>query len=154
IGLGEHYNAWLYKIKKAVFHRKLRPFGPNVADWAVLDVGCGTGFFLERWKELDVRKIVGIDITTVAIERLRRRHQDVDLYQLDIGGNVDHLRGRAFDAISAFDVLYHIVDDDRYASAIGNIYALLKPGGIFIWSDNFVHERTITQTHQVSRSLE
>src|SRR5262249_42010752 len=43
---------------------------------------------------------------------------------------------------------------ERYARAIGNIYALLKPGGIFIWSDNFVHERAIRGTHQVSRSLE
>jgi 2-polyprenyl-3-methyl-5-hydroxy-6-metoxy-1,4-benzoquinol methylase len=154
LGLGKHYNNWLYKIKKAVFFRKLKSHRLDFANCNVLDVGCGTGFYIERWKDLGVRKIVAIDITNVAIENLRPKYPDVGFYQMDIGANVQSIPSFRFDAVSAFDVLYHIVDDKKYEKAMGNIYSLLKAGGLFIWSDNFLHDKTERSTHQVSRSLD
>ena len=57
----------------------------------------------------------------------------------DIGGPPDQIaRGASFDAVSAFDVLFHIVDDAAYGRAFQNIASLLKPGGWFLWSDNFL----------------
>ena len=57
-----------------------------------------------------------------------------------------------FDLISAFDVLFHITDDLRYAQALRNIAALLRPGGWFVFSENFLHGDTIRAPHVVSRS--
>jgi hypothetical protein len=51
------------------------------------------------------------------------------------------------------DVLFHIVDDYEYVQAFRNIASLLKPGGWFIWSDNFLRHGTERVAHQVSRSL-
>ena len=51
------------------------------------------------------------------------------------------------------DVLFHIVDDYEYQQAFRNIASLLKPGGWFIWSDNFLRHETERVAHQVSRSL-
>ena len=48
----------------------------------------------------------------------------------------------------------HIVDDELYVRALANIASLLKPGGLLIWSDNFIHRPTARVTHQVSRSLD
>jgi hypothetical protein len=45
------------------------------------------------------------------------------------------------------------VDDAAYARALGNIAALLKPGGWFLWSDNFLRHAAERVTHQASRPL-
>jgi hypothetical protein len=45
------------------------------------------------------------------------------------------------------------VDDAQYARAFSNIAALLKPGGWFLWSDNFLRHPTERVTHQASRPL-
>jgi SAM-dependent methyltransferase len=62
-------------------------------------------------------------------------------------------RNRRYDLISAFDVLFHIVDDARFVRAIGNIGDITRPGGYLLLSDNFLHGPTIRGRHQVSRSL-
>jgi SAM-dependent methyltransferase len=59
-----------------------------------------------------------------------------------------------FDIISAFDVLFHIVDDTRYENAIRNVVSLLKPDGLFIFSENFLHHNSVKSARQVSRSLD
>jgi predicted TPR repeat methyltransferase len=132
----------------------MKATGLAFADASVLDIGSGTGFFIERWKELGVRRIVGVDITHAAVENLRRKHPDAEFQQVDIGDPLPALPRSSFDAVSAFDVLYHIVDDARYETALANISSLLKPGGLFVWSDNFVREGTLRGEQQVSRSLE
>jgi SAM-dependent methyltransferase len=72
--------------------------------------------------------------------------------ELDISDNVDSISDK-FDIISAFDMLFHIVDDERYSKALENIYSLLKPGGIFIFSENFIHHNPKNNKYQTSRSL-
>ena len=52
------------------------------------------------------------------------------------------------------DVLYHIVDDSRFAQALRNIADLLTPGGRLIFTDNLLHGDSQRSTHQTSRSLE
>ena len=59
-----------------------------------------------------------------------------------------------FDAVSSNDVLFHIVDDAAYQRALTNIFGALRPGGYFVFSDNFLHGPTLRSEHQVSRSLE
>jgi SAM-dependent methyltransferase len=154
IGLGKPYNDWLYRVKKAVFLRKVRSHGLDLPRSTVLDVGSGTGFFISRWKQLGVRKVVGVDLSDTSVANLRRRFPDAEFHQLDIGSDAEGRWHGTFDVVSSFDVLYHIVDDEKYATALGNIYSFLRPGGLFIWSDNFVHDRTLRATRQVSRSLQ
>ena len=154
IGLGKQYNDWLYRVKKAVFLRKVRSQGLDLPRSTVLDVGSGTGFFVARWKELGVRNVVGVDLADTAVANLRRGFPDVEFHQMDVGSDVQGRWHGTFDAVSSFDVLYHIVDDEKYATALGNIYSFLRPGGLFIWSDNFVHDRTLRAERQVSRSLQ
>lgn len=153
IGLGKHYNNWLYKIRKTVFARRIKSLYLDFSSINVLDVGCGTGFYIDRWKDFGVRSIVGVDITQVAIENLQKNYPDIEFYRMDISDNIQSLPKDNFDVISAFDVLFHIVDDKKYANAVRNIFSLLKPGGIFVWSDNFLHVETAKSAHQVSRSL-
>ena len=52
------------------------------------------------------------------------------------------------------DVLFHIVDDRRYRKAVQNIHALLKPGGLFVFSEFFLHRCARRSTHVVHRTLD
>jgi len=164
--LGRRYNEWMYRIRGEVFDRVLgeiaagRWGGWNLGreGWRgaeVIDVGAGTGFYMERWIRFGAR-VIGMDFTEAAIEGLSLRFPGARVLRADIGGIQSgiSLRQGSFHAISAMDVLFHIVDDASYARAFHNIAALLKPGGWFLWSDNFVHQETHRVAHQVSRTLD
>ena len=154
VRLGRRYNDRLYQVRRHVFLRSMRTLGLPLEHLDVLDVGSGTGFYLDRWRELGVRSVVGSDLTEVATQALRRSHPGTEIHQLDIGADLGPLAGRRFGIVSAFDVLFHVVDDARFERAIANIRSLVEPGGLFVWSDNFVHHRATRATHQVSRPLE
>lgn len=159
--LGRRFNEWMYRIRGEVFDRVVgglareRPSG--VTGWPgaeVLDVGAGTGFYVDRWLRLGAR-VTGLDLTNVAVEELSKCFPSAQFVRADIGRSLEQipLTPASFDAVSAFDVLFHLVDDAQYARAFENIAALLKPGGWFLWSDNFLRHPTERVTHQVSRSL-
>lgn len=154
--LGRRYNEWMYRVRGEVFDRVVaEETAAMPRPLTVLEVGAGTGFYVERWLAMGA-KVTGVDLTDVAIQNLTRRFPEGRFLQCDIGAP---LRGSLadavhdYDVVSAFDVLFHIVDDTAYARALENIGQLLKPGGLFIWSDNFVHQEAIRVDHQVSRSL-
>jgi SAM-dependent methyltransferase len=152
--LGHHYNDWLYRVRRQVFLRRMRALGTRLNDVDVLDIGSGTGFYLDRWRELGVSSVVGTDLAEVAVQALRHGYPGTEVHQVDIGGDLGPLSGRTFGIVSAFDVLFHIVEDDRFEAAIKHVRSLLGPGGLFVWSDNFVHHRTVQIPHQASRSLD
>ena len=151
--LGRCYNQWLYKIRRRVF---LRLGNSLKSDWRtarVLDIGSGTGFYIQLWKEMGAGLLEGSDLTEIAVSRLRQKFVGETFHQLDIGGSLS-LRGTGcFDVISAIDVFFHIVDDVRYTRACENVYNMLRPGGYFIFSDLLLHGTTQRSLHMVSRSL-
>jgi SAM-dependent methyltransferase len=156
LGLGE-LNTWMYRVRARVFRRALRPYGP-IRGARILDVGSGTGFYVNLGRELGANEIVATDLADVACERLRITFEGrVDVRKLDIGAATEPelaALGR-FDFISAMDVLFHIVDDTAYAQALINLARLLSPGGRLIFTDNFIdaaHRKT--SSWHVSRTSE
>lgn len=152
--LGRRYNEWMYRIRGKVFDRVVSGLGSRWRSAEVLEVGAGTGFYVDRWLRLGAR-VTGLDLTQVAVEQLRRSFPQARFFQADIGRSLQEvpLTAVSFDAISAFDVLFHVVDDAQYAQAFQNIAALLKPRGWFLWSDNFLRHGAERVTHQASRPL-
>jgi SAM-dependent methyltransferase len=136
-GLGEGYNRWIYQVQRRNFLRTLRPLIEGREDLNVLDVGSGTGFYVDRWHELGAREITGSDITSKATATLTSRYPSDRFVQLDIGGeDLSALDGARFDCVSACAILYHIVDDHAYERAFHNISSLLGDGGLFVFSEN------------------
>ena len=152
-GLGEPFNRWMYRVRRRLFLRRMRPLVEGRAP-DVLDVGSGTGFYVERWLELGAGSVTGSDITSTAVERLSARFPAQDFRRLDVSADVDDLEPESFDAISAMDVLFHITDDDAYERAVRNLARLLRPGGLLVLSENFVHGPALRSTHQASRPLD
>jgi SAM-dependent methyltransferase len=157
LGLGPTYNQWLYRVRATIFRRRVRralreqAIAPATA--RVLDVGSGSGFYIDRWHQLGIRDIQGCDLTTAAVEKLRETYAEHTFAQADIGDAALEYAPSGYDAISCMDVLFHIVDDARYAQALRNCAQLLRVGGMLIFSDNFLHGATQRGAHQVSRSL-
>jgi 2-polyprenyl-3-methyl-5-hydroxy-6-metoxy-1,4-benzoquinol methylase len=133
--LGRSYIQWVYKVRRAVFLRLLSSLTTNLRTAQVFDVGSGTGFYLELWKQLGVSGVTGCDITEIAVARLRSALPWARILQLDIGDSLPASEQGGYDIVSAFDVLYHIVEEERYERALRNVCALLRPGGMLLFSD-------------------
>ena len=157
--LGRHFNTWAYRARAHAFARALRLAKP-VTRPDVLDVGSGTGFYIDAWHRHGAASVSGVDIASVAVTRLSQRWPADAFAQFDIGDELaaEHsfLRPNSFDAISVMDVLFHVVDGGRFACALANLTSLLRPGGFLFWSDVFPHATNVRQTrgHFVSRPLE
>ena len=145
----QSYNKWLYRIKEQAFFNVIA----NIPVGTVFDVGTGTGFYVDMWKKAGATSITGSDITKVATDNLSKKYPDCKFYHSDIS-SPEGLPRSKFDIISAFDVLYHIVDDHKFGQAIRNIQSLLNDSGYFLLSDNFVHGKEVRSVHQVIRTLE
>jgi SAM-dependent methyltransferase len=129
--------------------RDLLPTGGKV-----LDVGCGTGFFIESLMQEPGPRFEGwgLDASPLAVSMCRER----GLTHVHEGSATDlsAVAAERFDAIFMFDVLEHL-DDDR--EALAEAAKLLAPGGRivvtvpafrFLWSkhdDVSMHKRRYTR---------
>lgn len=154
--LGERFNRWAYQVRREVFLDLVRREIPDLAHARVLDIGSGTGFYLDRWREAGAADVSGLDLTDAAVDQLRARYPTLTIHRGDIGTDAPAdlgLEPGSFDAVSAMDVLFHIVDDEAFARALANIRGALRPGGVFLWSDAFAHHQESRVEHRASRTL-
>ena len=151
--LGYQYNRWLYEVRKAIFFRTLRSIQSDWDSASILDIGSGTGFYIRLWKQVGVRSVTGSDLTKTAVIRLAHKFPEERMLALDVGENLNSADLGRYHVVSAFDVLFHIVDDARYIRAIENISSFLLPGGLFLFSELFVHGQTVRGEHVVFRPL-
>jgi len=145
------FNRWAYRAKRRTFRRMVRSWFGSAPPGRVLDVGSGTGFYVEQWRALGARSITATDLTGAALASLRERFPEIEVARLDIGEVLESDRSGTVDAVSAMDVLYHIVDDARYRRAFANMFALLKPGGLLVFSD-FLASTRKDKRHVVART--
>jgi SAM-dependent methyltransferase len=151
LALSHSYNRWLYRVRDRVFRRAVAVTDlSDVPAPRILDVGPGVGFYIARWKQRGAT-VTAVDIADSAVRKLQAAHPDVSVLRLDISDDVAQLEG-GYDAVSAFDVLFHIVDDDRYRRALHNVADLLRPGGWFIFTESLARRRAQSMKHYVRRT--
>lgn len=151
--LGLAFNSWMYKAREAVFLREAGRSGVGRSS-RILDVGSGTGLYLRWWDRMQPAEVVGSDLTASAVRNLHEHFPDNRIEQLDITTGIAPFEPATFDVVSCMDVLFHITDDDKYRAALRNISQLLKPGGRFVFTENFLHRAQDRTAHQTNRSLE
>lgn len=149
--LGLQFNRWPYRLRRRLFRRAVRRLHEDWKGARVLDIGSGTGFYVSEWLRLGA-SVIGIDLTNAAVARLQGLFPEQTFIQGDVSDALP-IAPASFDAVSAFDVLFHIVDDGRYRNAIRNISSALKDGGYVLFSENFVHSATVSAPHVASRPL-
>lgn len=148
------YNDWLYHRKRRVLRRSLARCGLKPADLNILEVGSGTGAYLDFWRGEGVTALTGLDLSAAAVEFIGGQYPEYRFMQRDVtapGLAADC--GTGFDLVTALDVLYHVVDDQLLATALENIHAVLRPGGILAVHDQFLHRETEHHDYIRWRSL-
>ncbi len=154
--LGEEYNLWLYRMKKRQLQRCVHKFHLDVRGKSILDIGSGSGFYIDFWNNLGASTLVGIDITEAAVAFLQQRYPRHLFFCSDISEpHVPQLLRERFDLVGAFDVLYHVVEEEKFEHALRNISRLCHEGGYFILSDTFIqHNDPVPNPDYIkSRSL-
>ena len=108
---------------------------PYTAGKDVLDFGCGTGYGTHRLSD-DARSIVGVDISTEAIDAARGEFLDektksrLDFRVIDAIEQAPlPFADDAFDTVVSFQVVEHVHDVDTYLSEIRRV---LRPNGVFV----------------------
>jgi SAM-dependent methyltransferase len=154
ITFGEGFNRWSYAVRRAVMQRMIARHSGDAHHARVLDVGSGTGFYLQLWKDLGAKSVKGCDMTEVAVERLRSAFPGMPLHRWAAGDDGPVPFSGAFDAITCMDVLFHIVDDAKLALALRQFHDLLAPDGTLYFSDLFLqHAQQPAVAHFRCRSL-
>ena len=111
LGLGEPFNRWMYRVRRWAFLRRIGPLLRGRPP-EVLDVGTGSGFYVERWAGARARaRSRGPTSPTPRSDRLRQRFPGHEVRPARHRPRTARSPGGAFDAISAMDMLFHITDD-------------------------------------------
>lgn len=102
------------------------------SDDLVLELGCGTGLYT-RLLAPRVRKIVGVDFSSIAIEQAIAQGKESNLEF--IVGDIQNLAmfpDQTFDKILAIDLVEHL-SNPQLENSLGEIARLLKKDGLFIF---------------------
>ncbi len=97
----------------------------------ILDVGCGTGRHAREFARLGCA-VYGIDVEPDAITLAERNN--ISPIVTFACGTVDRIARNDFDgAVSLFNVVNYIIDDDALASMFEGIADRIRPGGAFVF---------------------
>ena len=151
IGLGLSFNYWMYKVREKIVQGIIEKRFDNFHAKKILDVGSGSGFYPKLFLKLGAKDITASDFSTRALSHLRKKIKKIKFLELDITKTIPKNHLGKYDIVSAFDILYHIVDDKKYVRAIKNISQLLKTDGLFIFTENMIESKTQRDLQQVSR---
>ena len=112
------------RLFKSIVQRHLLPTGKT----KFLEIGCGTGDFIQQIAKNDNLEITGSEIYLKGLVYAKKNLPSVDFVQFDVTqGKI----GEQFHIITAFDVIEHIENDD---AALSNISQMLKKDGVLIMS--------------------
>ncbi len=128
--LARSLNVAMYRTLESAVAYALEAAGVQ-SPQRVLDVGSGTGVWIDFWRRRGATEITGVDLTASSVERLAQRWPGYSFRQADVGSPDAHLPGHQ-DVVSAMSVLLHIVDEARFRQAFVNLAAALSPNGTLV----------------------
>ncbi|MFV9677498.1 MAG: class I SAM-dependent methyltransferase [Methanosarcinales archaeon] len=139
-GRSEAWNAFLYKSKIRTMNRGLDRLSLNLRGYKALDIGTGVGFWVEYLLGKNVNSITGIDITLSSIAFCNKKYLNLKNLNFVCGDISDDVfvfenLSKGYDLATAFDVLYHITDDEKFDATIKNIAHALNPDGYLFLTD-------------------
>lgn len=153
-------NSFWVRSRNRLFKSIVQDHLVSTGKTKFLEIGCGTGGFIQQIVENENLEITGSEIYLRGLLYAKKNLPDVDFIQFDVTQGVV---GEEFDLIVAFDVIEHIEND---AAAISNINKMLHKGGsliitvpqhMFLWGklDEIVkHKRRYSRRELVDKLQE
>ncbi len=151
--LGPAYNAVIYRRRLETLDALLARlrFEPRTA--RILDLGCGTGFYVGYWHAAGVAALTGVDLSLPALEALREQYPGHRFLRLDLARDeILTAEDATFDVVTLFDVVYHVLDDLSLRKILVDSARLLAPGGMLLLTEAGVTRRIALARHVVFRS--
>lgn len=121
--------------------------------WQVLDVGSGTGHWVDFYLDVYLaRAVTAVEFVPQMVEYLRVKYAACDRVTV-LAANVveDPLPERAFDIVNAIGVMFHIVDDQHWRRAVARMLVAVKPGGLMLVGGDFGAQTRDVQFHRIDR---
>lgn len=148
------FNRWMYRVRERTTQRVLDRILPELGGRVrVLDVGAGTGFYVEVWdRRPELGALVGVDVSQDAVERLRSRYPEHEFWVAEVGAEGALPVEGEFDVVECFDVLYHITDEERFERGLRQVAERVRRGGYLLVTDNFPVRDVTTRPHVRLRS--
>jgi SAM-dependent methyltransferase len=131
------FNRHVYANAARGVLRGFAAAGVPVRGRAVLDVGSGTGFWVDLWRREGAAKVSGSDLVPTAVERLRSRFPGSEFVAADITDQAPFPEAQ-FDLVTIMSVLHHVVDEERFERALANLASQLADGGFLAVLDALV----------------
>lgn len=119
--------------------RHLRNRNRTLDGAAVVDIGSGSGHWIDFYKALGAGSITGMDVSQSSASFLANRYAGDDTIAihhgkaLDVIGRLD----RDYDLVNAIGVMFHMVNDDEWRETIRAVGRRLKPDGLFVIGGEF-----------------
>jgi SAM-dependent methyltransferase len=132
------FNSYLYRAMADSVERGLKRLVPSTDVFgpaSILDVGSGTGFWIEFWLAKGTQQITGMDLTAKSVRALEQRYPQLTFYQKDIGEPIQPDMIAAFDFVSAMSIVHHIPSQQRWEQALANLGDAVRPGGFLLLMD-------------------
>ncbi len=147
-GLSLAYNRACYALRRETLGRALKDASFDPRGKRVLDVGPGSGFWVEYYLGRGAQ-VTGVDIAPTAVKRLAARYPQASFIHSDV--SEIELTER-YDVVNAFDVLYHITDEAKWEVAVRHLAEAVAPGGLLLITDVFGTLPRVAE-HNVMRPL-
>jgi SAM-dependent methyltransferase len=137
LGLGRSPNSYIYKAKVRTLERASKELSLPFKDKEILDVGSGIGFWIDYYLGKGAKLVYGVDLAEVAIKYLNEKYSGYDNIKLLKSDFACLTVKRRFDIVNAFDVAYHVVNDELFVRFVENLCKHLKDGGYLLIRDTF-----------------
>jgi len=129
--LSNEANLKMYQEKEKIIRDELPKNNIKIdGNSIVLEIGCGTGYWIELLRSFGVKNYTGNDIADVSISTLKQKFPEYNFLLGDI--SEIPLPGNAFDLAMMIDVTQHITDDRKFNKGLNNVWQSLKPDSYFL----------------------
>ena len=151
----DEYNRMMYDLKVRALDDVLARVAIERKPIHVLNLGCGTGFFDDYFERRFQAEITGIDISDYAISRLREKHPSRVYWCGELPRLVEEgkVASGDYDIVTAIDVLYHIVDPERFHDTFAQLCRSVRDGGVLIFTDRLYSRGLQPAPHVTWHSL-
>jgi SAM-dependent methyltransferase len=134
--LGRGYNEYIYRRRLDVLEKFLGECSKTVEELRVLDVGCGSGFYVDYWRKRGVTHLTGVDISPDSVVLMQKKYPEYSFAVVDATmPDAFTTLGGTYDIVTIFDVIYHVIDDFQAAQLLMNALSVTAQDGNVLLTD-------------------
>lgn len=120
------------RTKQGLHAALIEELPPVAAEASILDIGCGTGAWLERLADLHFSNLYGVDLDLQQVKSERAK-----IFQLNLDQDeIPSFGIEQFDLITAIELIEHLENPGRL---FFHISTLLKPDGYILLTTPNIH---------------